>query len=221
MLLLPAEGTPAEALIAALEEAGLRAEAVSRRLGNVEAVLRRRPDLVAIDAAPPSEPALRLSRRLRGDPRAALLPVVLFNTDPRIGAADAGADECLPRQTPPRAMGERFVAILRRRGILPEAADVCIGPLTVSPSRHKVFVHGRPVSGLTLIEFRTLHALAARAGRVLTREQILVATHGEESGISERAVDVQVVGLRRKLGAAASLIESVRGVGYRMSDESE
>lgn len=221
MLLLPAEGTPTEALITALEETGLRAETLSRWLGTAEAVLRRRPALVAIDAAPPSEPAVRLSRRLRGDPRAALLPIVLFNADSSIGAAAVGADDCLPRQTPARTLAERFAAILRRRGILPEAADVCIGPLTISPSRHKVFVHGRPVSGLTLIEFRTLHALAARAGRVLTREQILVATHGEESGISERAVDVQVVGLRRKLGAAASRIESVRGVGYRMSDESD
>lgn len=225
VLAVVAAGLRVDALIAGLGECNLRGEAIGRDSAGVETILRHAPEAVLVDLTAPREVALRISRRLRGDPRAALLPILCFNADIRGGdmaaALGAGADDCLPCYLSPREIGERIVAVLRRRGILPEAEDVCVGSLVVSPSRHRAFVNGRPVPDLTYLEFRTLLALAARAGHVLTREQILVATHGEESRISERSVDVQIVGLRRKLGPDAPAIESVRGVGYRMAEATD
>ena len=87
----------------------------------------------------------------------------------------------------------------------------------IHPGRHEVFVRGKPVE-LTATEFKLLHFLAQRPGWVFTRQQILDGVHGDNYAITDRAVDVQVVGLRRKLGAAGSYIETVRGVGYRFKE---
>jgi two-component system phosphate regulon response regulator PhoB len=80
-----------------------------------------------------------------------------------------------------------------------------------------VLVRGQPID-LTATEFRLLHFLARRPGWVFTREQILDGVHGDKYAITDRAVDVQVVALRRKLGPAGASIETVRGVGYRFKD---
>ena len=90
--------------------------------------------------------------------------------------------------------------------------------IEISPSRHRVFVDGNPIEGLTLTEFRFLHLLASRPGWVFTRQQILDAVRGADIMVTERAVDVQLVGLRKKLGPRADYIEAVRGVGYRLKD---
>jgi two-component system phosphate regulon response regulator PhoB len=92
-----------------------------------------------------------------------------------------------------------------------------LGNLLIHPGRHAVLVDDRPVE-LSATEFRVLLALARRPGWVLTREQILDAVHGDNYAITNRAVDVQILGLRRKLGAGGHRIETVRGVGYRLKE---
>ena len=89
--------------------------------------------------------------------------------------------------------------------------------MTIHPGRHAVLVQGRPVD-LTATEFRLLHFLARRPGWVFTRAQIVQGVQGEDYAVSDRAVDVQIVGLRKKLGAAGQYIETVRGVGYRLQE---
>ena len=89
--------------------------------------------------------------------------------------------------------------------------------LMIHPGRHEVFVCGKPVE-LTATEFKLLHFLAQRPGWVFTRQQILDGVHGDNYAITDRAVDVQIVGLRRKLGSAGGYIETVRGVGYRFKE---
>jgi len=89
--------------------------------------------------------------------------------------------------------------------------------LRIDPGRHEVFFDGNPVL-LTASEFAILHFLARRPGWVFTRYQIVDAVHGEDYPVTERSVDVQVVGLRKKLGEAGEMIETVRGVGYRFKD---
>jgi two-component system phosphate regulon response regulator PhoB len=89
--------------------------------------------------------------------------------------------------------------------------------LTIDPVRHEIRMKGKPVE-LTATEFRLLHFLARRPGWVFTRQQIVDAVRGEDYAVTERAVDVQVVGLRKKLGKGADYIETVRGIGYRFKD---
>jgi len=96
--------------------------------------------------------------------------------------------------------------------------EVHIRDLEISPSRFQVLAKGKRIDGLTLTEFRLLHFLASRPGWVLNRQQILDAVRGEDVAVTERAVDVQMVGLRKKLGPWADHIEAVRGVGYRFKD---
>jgi two-component system phosphate regulon response regulator PhoB len=87
----------------------------------------------------------------------------------------------------------------------------------IHPGRHEVRVDGKPVS-LSSTEFRVLQFLAARPGWVFSRQQILDGVHGDNYAITDRAVDVQIVGLRKKLGDAGKYIETVRGVGYRFKE---
>ena len=89
--------------------------------------------------------------------------------------------------------------------------------IEINPGRHEVLIKGKPVD-MTFSELRILHLLASRPGWVMTREQIVDAVRGEDYPVTDRSVDVQIVGLRRKLGARADMIETVRGVGYRFKE---
>ena len=95
--------------------------------------------------------------------------------------------------------------------------SLCGGMLVIDPGRHVVTLEGEPIE-LTLTEFGMLQYLAARPGFVRTREQIISAVHGGNTILSSRTVDVHVTALRRKLGEAGRMIETVRGVGYRLSE---
>jgi two-component system phosphate regulon response regulator PhoB len=90
--------------------------------------------------------------------------------------------------------------------------------MEINPGRHEVLIKGKPVE-MTFSELRILHLLACRPGWVLTREQIVDAVRGEDYAVTDRAVDVQIVGIRRKLGSRADYIETVRGVGYRFREQ--
>jgi len=113
----------------------------------------------------------------------------------------------------------RIKAVLRRHKLeTPEDnAVVTIHELTINPARHEVLVTGKPMT-LTATEFRILHFLARRPGWVFSRDQIISAVKGDDYPVTERSVDVQIVGLRKKLGSAGNVIETVRGVGYRFKE---
>jgi two-component system phosphate regulon response regulator PhoB len=96
-------------------------------------------------------------------------------------------------------------------------AMIKIHNMVIHPGRHVVLVDGRPVD-LSATEFRVLMVLSRKPGWVYTREQILDAVHGDSYAITNRAVDVQILGLRRRLGTAGEYIETVRGVGYRLKE---
>jgi two-component system phosphate regulon response regulator PhoB len=115
----------------------------------------------------------------------------------------------------------RIKAVLRRLQETPEHEDTALhyGRMVISPVRHTVWVHGRPVP-LTATEFRILCLLARRPGWVFSRQQILETTPGYEVSATERSVDVHIASLRRKLGHYGETIETIRGVGYRFSEAS-
>ncbi|TYO98121.1 two-component system phosphate regulon response regulator PhoB [Geothermobacter ehrlichii] len=184
---------------------------------------RQRPDLVLLDLMLPGVDGLEVCRRLRQDDATRELPIVMMSARGEeadvVRGLELGADDYVTKPFSIRILLARVAAVLRRRGTAaPQEQEVLVhGELEIHPGRNEVLVAGRPVS-LTYTEFRVLHLLASRPGWVFTRGQIVNAVRGEDHAVTDRAVDVQIVGLRRKLGACGGLIETVRGVGYRFRE---
>src|SRR5262249_4863907 len=142
-----------------------------------------------------------------------------------------GATDYVTKPFSPRVLLARVRAVLRRQqqaAVAVEPTDdedefdecdevITIHELVIHPGRYEVLVDGVPVS-LSSTEFRVLYFLAGRPGWVFSRQQILDGVHGDNYAITDRAVDVQIVGLRKKLGDAGKYIETVRGVGYRFKE---
>ena len=186
-------------------------------------VRRSLPDLVVLDLMLPGIDGLEVCRRLKNDSRAAAVPVIILSAkgeeaDVVIGL-ELGADDYLTKPFSPRVLMARVKAVLRRQQGDSDTPENVIThrDLRIHAGRHEVLVAGAPVQ-LTLTEFRILYQLARRPGWVFTRNQILEAAQGDGAGVTARAVDVHMVGLRRKLGAAGDLLETIRGVGYRLRE---
>ncbi|MCY4515381.1 MAG: response regulator transcription factor [Candidatus Tectomicrobia bacterium] len=181
------------------------------------------PDLVVLDLMLPGIDGLEVCRRLKNDNRTAAVPVIILSAkgeeaDVVIGL-ELGADDYLTKPFSPRVLMARIKAVLRRKGGESGTAEAVIKhqDLRINAGRHEVLVAGAPVQ-LTLTEFRILYQLARRPGWVFTRNQILEAAQGDETGVTQRAVDVHMVALRRKLGSSGDLVETIRGVGYRLRE---
>jgi two-component system phosphate regulon response regulator PhoB len=183
------------------------------------------PDLILLDLMLPGINGLEVCRALKKEEHTRDVPVVMVTakgeeSDVVIGL-ELGADDYVTKPFSPRILISRVRAVLRRRdkGSAGEedSAVLHVGELTIHPGRNEVLVQGMPVE-LTFTEFRVLHFLAGRPGWVFTRYQIVNAVRGDDYSVTDRAVDVQIVGLRKKLGTCGKYIETVRGVGYRFKD---
>jgi len=178
------------------------------------------PDLILLDIMLPGKDGLEVCRKLKSDSRTARIPVIMVTAkgeeaDVVVGL-ELGAEDYVSKPFSPRILIARIRAVLRRAetGPIEDEADIMAENIVIRPGRHEVLVEGQPVQ-LTNTEFRILNFLVRRPGWVFTRYQIVDALHGSDYGVTDRSIDVQVVGLRKKLGKAGSLIETVRGVGYR------
>ncbi len=186
-------------------------------------VKHRAPDLILLDLMLPGMGGLEVCRRLKQEASTQRVPIIMVTAkgeEPDIVTGlELGADDYLAKPFSPRVLLARVRAVLRRYERLPAAEDEALHlhGLSIHPGRHEVLVNGQPVE-LTATEFRLLHLLARRPGWVFTRSQIVSGVHGDDYPVSDRSVDVQVVGLRRKLGEAGKYVETVRGVGYRFKD---
>lgn len=186
-------------------------------------VRRSPPDLVVLDLMLPGIDGLEVCRRLKNDVRTSAIPVIILSAKGEeadvVAGLELGADDYLSKPFSPRVLLARIKAVLRRQHVEPDRADAVITyrDLQIHPGRHEVLVAGDLVH-LTLTEFRILHLLARRPGWVFTRNQILEAAQGDDASVTTRAVDVHIVALRRKLGASGNLIETIRGVGYRLQE---
>ena len=181
------------------------------------------PSLVILDLMLPGMDGLEVCRHLKRTDRTRGIPVLMVTAksaeaDVVLGL-ELGADDYVTKPFSPRVLVSRVRSVLRRR--YAEAEDegeaVVRKDLRIDPARHAVYVKGKPVD-LTATEFGVLHLLARSPGRVYTREQIVDQVKGRDYAVTERAVDVQLVGLRKKLGPCAASIETVRGVGYRFAE---
>jgi two-component system alkaline phosphatase synthesis response regulator PhoP len=183
------------------------------------------PDLILLDLMLPGMDGLEVCRLLKKSAETQAIPVVMMTAKGEeadvVAGLELGADDYVTKPFSPKVLIARVRAVLRRGGreVAPESVDTAIRirDLVIHPGRNEVLVEGEPVE-LTYTEFRVLHFLASRPGWVFTRYQIVNAVRGDDYSVTDRAVDVQIVGLRKKLGPCGSYIETVRGVGYRFKD---
>ncbi len=191
-------------------------------LKKVEATL---PDLVLLDLMLPGMDGLEICKAIRSGVKTQTIPVIMLTAKGEeadmVAGLEVGADDYMAKPFSPRILLARIRTVLRRRKRedAGEEAPVKIGEFLIHPGRHEVLVRGKPVE-LTFTEFRILHFLARHPGWVFSRYQIVDAIRGENYVVTDRAVDVQIVGLRKKLGNFGEYIETVRGVGYRFKEPS-
>lgn len=181
-----------------------------------------RPDLVVLEATLPGVHGLDVCRYAKGRAATAHIPVIMVSSSAEeadvIAGLDSGADDYMAKPFGVGVLLARIRAALRGRGNhLPhEKTLIEIGDVIIDPARHRVIHKGKAVT-LTVHQFDILYYLATRPGVVCSREEIITAVKGDDYPVTERSVDVQIVALRKKLCHAGGLIETVRGVGYRIS----
>jgi len=181
-------------------------------------------DLIILDLMLPGIDGLEVTRRLKADEKYRHIPIIMLSAKGEeadiVAGLELGADDYVTKPFSPRILMARTRAVLRRRKA-PEHGDqsvVRIHDLVIHPGRREVTLAERPLD-LTYTEFQVLYYLARRPGWVFTRAQIVDAVRGDDYPVTDRSVDVQIVGLRKKLGTRGSAyIETVRGVGYRFKE---
>jgi two-component system phosphate regulon response regulator PhoB len=189
----------------------------------VEAARRDKPELILLDLMLPGMSGLEVCRTLKADRFTADIPIVMVTARGEesdiVAGLELGAEDYVTKPFGLKELLARVRAVLRRRiaKIPTEDEPLRLHEVEIHPGRHEVRAGGEDVV-LTNTEFRILHFLARRPGWVFTRYQIVDGIRGENYPVTERAVDVQIVALRRKLGGFGGLIETVRGVGYRFKE---
>jgi two-component system phosphate regulon response regulator PhoB len=202
---------------------GYRVTCVSTGEDAIEQARRETPDLIVLDLLLPNVDGLEVCRRLKGDSKTKHVPILMLTAKTEeadvVAGLELGADDYMTKPFSPRVLLARVKAVLRRKSsVAPDERSVVrIHELTVDPGRHEALLDGKPVE-LTYTEFALLHFLARKPGWTFTRTQIVDAVKGEDYPVTERSVDVQVAGLRKKLGRHSEYIQTVRGVGYRFKE---
>lgn len=183
------------------------------------------PNLILLDIMLPGADGLEVCKRLKADPITKQIPIIMLTAlceeADIVAGLELGADDYVTKPFSPRVLLARVKAALRRGSDEKPATDselINIHNISIDVTRHKVKVDGNDVV-LTFTEFKVLQLLTKQQGRVFTRYQIVDAVHGDDYPVTDRSVDVQIVGLRKKLGSAGKHIETVRGIGYRFKEE--
>ena len=203
-----------------LAKEGYRVTAVTSGEEGLQLARSTTPDLLLLDLMLPGIDGLEVCRTLKIDAKARQIPIIMLTAKGEeadiVSGLELGAEDYITKPFSPKVLLARVRAVLRRHGAAPPGEDALlkIYDLVINPGRHEVLVQGQPVE-LTATEFRLLHLLARRPGWVLTRSHIVEGIHGDDYPVTDRAVDVKIVALRKKLGPAAKYVETVRGVGYR------
>jgi two-component system, OmpR family, phosphate regulon response regulator PhoB len=205
-----------------LRAAGLDTSLVTTGEDVFEHVRRRVPDLVLLDLMLPDISGVEVCRRLKAEERTRHVPVIMLTAKTgevdRVVGLEVGADDYVTKPYSVRELVLRVKAVLRRvdEHRPGERRSARVGPVRVDVDAHRAYVDGEKIQ-LTPLEFDLLHTLVARAGRVQTREQLLENVWDLPSDVETRTIDTHVKRLREKLGSARDLLETVRGVGYRLA----
>ena len=181
------------------------------------------PDLIILDLMLPGIDGLDVARSLKSEKNTKDIPVIMLTAKGEeadiVTGLELGADDYISKPFSPRILTARVRAVLRRRSKpADDEKDILeIHDIIIHTGRHEVLVNDEPIQ-LTFTEFGILNFLVRRPGWVFTRSQIVDAVRGDDYFVTDRSVDVQIVGLRKKLGSAGKYIETVRGVGYRFKE---
>jgi len=179
-------------------------------------------DLIILDLMLPGIDGLEVCKKLKGDVKTEHIPIIMLTAkgdeSDIVTGLELGAEDYITKPFSPKVLVARVRRILHRaisREL--EKPKIKKQDLSIDPARREVLVKGKPVD-LTFTEFNILYTLVKRPGLVFTRYQIIDAVHGDNYLVTDRAIDVQIVSLRKKLASCGNYIETVRGVGYRFKD---
>ncbi|MGD9301183.1 MAG: response regulator transcription factor [Desulfobacterales bacterium] len=200
---------------------------VAGTLSGEEALKKARTeafDLIVLDLMLPGIDGLEVTKKLKANDKTWHIPIVMLTAKGEeadiVTGLELGADDYITKPFSPRILIARVRTALRRR--ISRSDDdtsvIQIHDLEIHPGRRSVLANDQPID-LTYTEFQVLYILARRPGWVFTRGQIVDAVRGDDYPVTDRSVDVQIVGLRKKLGVYGKYIETVRGVGYRFRED--
>lgn len=192
----------------------------------LDTILADPPDLVVLDRMLPGISGAEITTRLRANRKTARVGIIMLTalaeeSDIVVGL-HVGADDYMTKPFIMSVLVARIAALLRRaesRGV-GDAETLSAGPIEMDLSRHRVTVDGLDIT-LTLTEFRLLAAIVGAGGRVLQRDQLIDSAMGSDAIVTDRTIDVHMTALRRKLGDARKCIQTVRGVGYKLTGDGE
>lgn len=212
-----------EIIIYNLDREGYKTIGVETGEQGLDEAIQQKPDLIILDLMLPGMNGLDVCRKIKHDSNTQAIKVIIVSAKGEeadiVSGLELGADDYIPKPFSPRILLARVRAVLRR--LEPDNKEdssiLTIDGLTIDSKKFQLSNNGIPVE-LTKSEFSILYFLASHRGWVFTRFQIVDAIRGDKYIVTERAIDVQIAGLRKKLGDHASLIETVRGVGYRFRE---
>ena len=208
-----------ELVIYTLETTGLKARGFADGSAFMEALAFDTPELILLDIMLPGDDGLELLKKLKSSPKTKGIPVIMVTAkgteyDKVIGL-DSGADDYVTKPFGMMELVSRVKAVLRRAGKVEDRIDMEMAGVRMDIKKHEVTVDGKQVA-LTLKEFELLEKLMRNQGIVLTRDQLLTEIWGYDFDGETRTVDVHIRTLRQKLGEKGDIIQTVRGVGYRV-----
>lgn len=208
-----------ELVIYTLETTGLKARGFADGSAFMEALAFDTPELVLLDIMLPGDDGLELLKKLKSSPKTKGIPVIMVTAKgseyDKVVGLDSGADDYVTKPFGMMELVSRIKAVLRRTGKVEDRMDMETAGVHVDVKKHEVTVDGKAVS-LTLKEFELLEKLMRNQGIVLTRDQLLTEIWGYDFDGETRTVDVHIRTLRQKLGKKGEIIQTVRGVGYRV-----
>ncbi len=184
------------------------------------------PSIILLDLMLPGIDGLEVCRTIKGDSATKNVPVIMLTAKGEdadiVTGLEMGADDYMVKPFSPRVLLARIKTVLRRKtkDELHSSAEITFNNMCIHPGRHEVVISDKRVD-LTYTEFALLYHLAARPGWVFSRYQIVEAIRGDDYPVTDRSVDVTVVGLRKKLGSYGEYIKTVRGVGYKFVESED
>ena len=206
-----------------LEKEGFSVTCVSSGEEALAQIKKKSPSLVLLDLMLPGIDGFDVCRKLKSDSSTSGIPVVMLTAKGEdadiVAGLELGADDYATKPFSPKVLVARIRSVLRRKrkDLSPSDEVLEVRSLKIDSRRRQVKVGGKPVD-LTATEFALLHHLAGKPGWVFTRGQLIDAVRGGDYPVTERSIDVQIAGLRKKLGPAGRDIETVHGVGYRFKE---
>jgi two-component system phosphate regulon response regulator PhoB len=208
-----------------LELEGFQVEIVKCGNQAMDQLRNFKPHLILLDLMLPGMDGLTLCRKMKGSEEAAKIPIIILTakSDEKdvILGLNLGADDYITKPFSPKILVARVNTILRRiENSQVTETIIEVGRLTIDTVRYEAKIDGAKAD-LTLSEFHILKLLASKPGWVYSRSQIIDAIRGDNYAVTERSIDFQIVGLRKKLGPISSVVETVRGVGYRFKQTTD